>query len=200
MGSSASKQTLKTGSNAAKKTISLNRVQGTKGAIPKSGAVHSPVQGSGYSRPDGHDPQIVNEDGQNLAFAERLKKLGSVKFTDIQHQYSRTNEMLGAVQSRQKIEKQADELMQHQQSSPMDPKSLVHPETITAILQSRQEGDSDAKILEDFNLKPKVLESLGSRLSIPKIVKPTKEDHAETERQSVFRKEQVDETGPVLER
>jgi hypothetical protein len=187
MGGASSKQkSLRAASSALKHPIALNRVQAQE-------HVHVPLPGS--QRPqsiqkDGQDPQT----GEDPEFAKRLKQLGTVNFREISRKYVESNEMLGTIQSRQKLELQADKVFNKTSTSP---KPLIHPETITAVLQSRSEGDSDDIIARDFNLDPQVLRNIGTNISIPKITKrPQSRDH---DRRSVFRKEH-EESGPVLDR
>ncbi|CAN6674691.1 hypothetical protein TRVA0_061S00320 [Trichomonascus vanleenenianus] len=152
MGSAASKQAKKLPTQASQATRIITKTKGPSTTQPEQQLTRRPGAKDDSIVKDGHDPD----------FLERLQQMGTVQYKDLETKYSRTNEMLDIARARQRNEETAQD--KHDRTQP---KSRTHPATITSILQSKVEGDSDAQIIQDFNLTPDFLARLGARFSIP---------------------------------
>lgn len=98
--------------------------------------------------------------------AEKLKTLGTVKYKPIEMPYKKTNDLLTAIEARQRLQEE-QKLAKDDPEAASKPKKAVHPSTLASILQSIKEGDSNERIVEDYNLDASLLQKLGPRFQLP---------------------------------
>lgn len=126
--------------------------------------------GPAVSAPQDH---TGTRDGEDPQFSDRLRQLGAFDIPaqvaaqqQLQRKqvYSVDNVLVNALASREKITHQAQTNMDDASA----PRQYLHPQTITAVLEAReQDKDGVQRIESDFNLAPGVLDRLGPYIRRP---------------------------------
>lgn len=96
----------------------------------------------------------IIKDGGDRDFARQLMDLGAVKLTESEMKYSKNNPVLAAMKARETLQEAAEvESLDYTK-----PRTLLNPATISGILESQKEGESD--VTRDYNLAPGVADKL----------------------------------------
>lgn len=123
---------------------------------------------AGHTRVSVANPNTAVEDPseKDAKVADRLKQLGQVNLRHEEMKYKPPSEdnFTVTLEARQKIEDESTELLERGGAN-----KIVPPQTITAILSSFKEGDSQERIKKAFNLDDSILPKL-QKLGLPEFL------------------------------
>lgn len=201
MGAGVSKQAGKSARTLSKRVdqpIKLAKKVKLEGETTKNSHGSSAASPLGEARVE---PQDVDPEFYDRQVSQRLHKLGVVQFEPVKQKYETDNSMLSAIKTRQELDLKTKMQIESQRNDSNVAQTLIGAETITAILESRQRGKSDAQISQELNVAPQVLNVIGKDLGIPRHRVVVKE-RVQVEDQSGRRapNEAAEGEGEVLER
>uniref|UniRef100_A0A060TEI2 ARAD1D15312p n=1 Tax=Blastobotrys adeninivorans TaxID=409370 RepID=A0A060TEI2_BLAAD len=189
MGNAASKRALPKAGTAAKAVENVKKTGGVnigRQAPPKPEDLQSPKGGEPRANGEKNDDIHYENVDPIDPIAEKLKSLGTVKYKPIEMPYKKTNDLLTAIEARQRLQEE-QKLAKDDPEAASRPKKAVHPSTLASILQSIKEGDSNERIMEDYNLDASLLQKLGPRFKLPErpIPKPANREPEEAREEDV---------------
>lgn len=167
MGAGASKQARKLNSTTVKTASETlkNKTKFEQFQVSKPSATQESASTSVSEKPNENNENLNGKDGGDPQYADRLLELSSfdiaAQVKEMQRQsqprYTANNTLLSAIKSRTEVNQIAEKDIDSSTSG----KKYVPPQTITAILEARDnDKDSIEAIMRDFNIDSEVLRKL----------------------------------------
>ncbi|EMG49648.1 hypothetical protein G210_5536 [Candida maltosa Xu316] len=161
---------------------------------------------------DGGDPHEQGTSTYDKSFLSSVSKLGSqIQSVELNLARDKNALALQQLRSRKKLydigEQQLKGDMEHAVDQDAAAKTLVHPQTLSAILRDlKDDRVKDETIIEDYQLHPGFLKKLGTRIRLPTTtviieddVKPDEVGHKKVPPQRRRDISEVEDEDPVLE-
>ncbi|KAI5969245.1 hypothetical protein CANMA_001692 [Candida margitis] len=153
--------------------------------------LHKKIQRHSSATPEGKDGGDPHEQGTSTydkGFIDSLNQLGKqIKTVEFNPAKDNNAAAIKQLQKRKKLYELGEQEIKDQMSQSVGDgkevaKSMVHPQTLTAILRDLKDPRVDNQtIVKDYQLKPEFLDNIGDVFQVPTTVKQFEENAKEDE-------------------